>query len=65
MDYPYQEENRVFVPFNVQYTFNIIPKMILADEKLKNYPLKVRQCFTKDTEWNHMKIFKVNERFFL
>lgn len=60
MDYPFQEENRVFIPLNVQYTINIIPKMVFADEKLKHYSLKARKCFIKESEWRHMKIYKVS-----
>lgn len=59
MDYPYHEENRVFVPLNVQYTLNISPKMIMADEAVEDYSLNARKCFIKKNEWNHMKIFKV------
>lgn len=59
MDYPYQKENRIFVPLNVHYLLNIIPDMILADEGLSRYPLKSRKCFIEEKEWNHIKIFKV------
>lgn len=60
MDYPFQEETRIFIPLNVHYTINIIPKMVFADEKLKKYPLNARKCFIKDSEWKHMKIYKAS-----
>lgn len=63
MDYPHQTENRVVVPLNVHYRLDVSPDMILANEGLKNYPLKTRNCFLDKTEWNHMKIFKVKVRF--
>lgn len=62
IDYPYQTENRVFVPLNVHYRLDISPDMILADEELKNYPVNARNCFQDETEWKHIKIFKVKVR---
>lgn len=63
MDYPYNEENRVFVPLNLQYTINISPMMVLMDEAVKRYPLNARKCFIEEKEWNHMKTFKVKKDF--
>lgn len=60
MDYPHHIENRVFVPLNTQYLLNINPEMILADEGLRHYDMKDRNCFIDKSEWNHMKIFKVS-----
>lgn len=59
MDYPFQKETRIFVPLNCQYTINVVPDMILADDTLKYYSLKARKCFIRDKEWSHMKIFRV------
>lgn len=59
MDYPYHQEKRIFVPLNVQYTLNVVPDMILADDELRKYPLKARRCLINEIEWDHMKVFKV------
>lgn len=59
MDYPFQKGRRLFVPLNTKYTFNVIPDMILTNDKVKKYPLKARNCFVDETEWDHLKIFKV------
>lgn len=60
MDYPYHTEKRIFVPLNVNFRLDILPEMILADDGLKAYPLKSRNCFIDEREWVHMKIFKVH-----
>lgn len=59
MDYPYHTEKRTFVPLNVNFRVDIFPEMILADERIKTYSLKSRNCFINEREWSHVKIFKV------
>lgn len=59
IEYPYHTENRIFVSLNAHYRLDIIPEMILADSELKHYPLKARNCFIEESEWNYIKIFKV------
>lgn len=59
IDYPHHTDNRIFVPLNVIYRLDISPDMIVTDRELKNYPIKTRNCFLDETEWKHIKIFKV------
>lgn len=59
MDYPFQMENRIFIPPDVQYTLSVVPDLVLAYDELKDYPLKLRKCFSQDEGWSRLKVFKV------
>ncbi|XP_063708006.1 pickpocket protein 28-like [Culicoides brevitarsis] len=57
MDYPYDIQNRVFIPTNSKYDLKIIPDLMLADKSLKKYAMKTRKCSFGDSDETNIKFF--------